>query len=351
METFKPRAYSINDLYEWYKKEPTQLILSPKFQRRSVWTSQSKSYLISTILLGLPLPIVFIRNSTNIQTKKTNREVVDGQQRLRAIFDYIDNGFCLRKAANEEYGGLLFSELPEEIQSSFLKYELSVNLLEDIDDKDVLDIFARLNSYGVKLNKQELLNAKYYGYFKQLSYSLGFSLTKFWENNLIFTNANIMRMKEAELVSDLLVVMLDGIQGTDQLEKYYELYDEKFDNRKKIEKYFLETIDTIAAIYDGNFSNTRYASSILFYGLFVTIYHQNHGVKGINFPNKKIDKINLPKIRIALDEVESIIQKKDGIIGEERIFQVSCIKSTGHKIQKINRCNFMISVINKYLGI
>ena len=149
MRTFKPRAFSISDLYDWYNQSPTQLVLNPKFQRRAVWSPQSKSYLINTILLGLPLPIFFLRQNTDPKTKKTVREVVDGQQRLRAIFDFIDNGFQLRKAQNEEYGGRYFSELPPEVQSEFLSYELTVNVLVDLDDKDVLDIFARLISFGV----------------------------------------------------------------------------------------------------------------------------------------------------------------------------------------------------------
>ena len=180
MRTFKPRAFSISDLYDWYNQSPTQLVLNPKFQRRAVWSPQSKSYLINTILLGLPLPIFFLRQNTDPITKKTVREVVDGQQRLRAIFDFIDNGFQLRKVQNEEYGGRYFSELPPEVRAEFLSYELTVNVLVDLDDKDVLDIFARLNSYGVKLNSQELINAKYFGYFKHLVYSLVFDFTKYW---------------------------------------------------------------------------------------------------------------------------------------------------------------------------
>lgn len=277
MRTFKPRAFSISDLYDWYNQSPTQLVLNPKFQRRAVWSPQSKSYLINTILLGLPLPIFFLRQNTDPMTRKTIREVVDGQQRLRAIFDFIDNGFQLRKVQNEEYGGRYFSELPTEIQSDFLSYELTVNVLVDLDDKDILDIFARLNSYGVKLNSQELINAKYFGYFKQLVFSLGFDFTKYWEINKIFSNANIMRMKEAEFVSELLVVMLDGIQDLKAIDKYYAKYDEVFDNRIEVADHFEQTMDYIANLYDGNFSNTSYSSSPLFYSLYTAIYHLNYG--------------------------------------------------------------------------
>ena len=351
MRTFKPRAFSISDLYDWYNQTPSQLILNPKFQRRAVWTPQSKSYLINTILLGLPLPIFFLRQNTDPQSKKTLREVVDGQQRLRAIFDFIDNGFQLRKAQNEKYGGCYFSELPPDIQSEFLSYELTVNVLVDLDDKDVLDIFARLNSYGVKLNSQELINAKYFGYFKQLVYSLGFEFSKYWEVNKLFSNSSIMRMKEAEFVSELLIVMLDGIQDSKASEKYYAKYDEEFDNRIEYRNRFEETMDSIANLFDGDFSHTSYSSSPLFYSLFCAIYHLNYGINNFDFQRRPLTKEDTAKIRTALNEIEDTLNKKADATVDEQGFIISCKKSTGSKMNKLTRCGFVMRVINQHLGI
>lgn len=241
--------------------------------------------------------------------------------------------------------------MPPEVQSNFLSYELTVNVLIDLDDKDVLDIFARLNSYGVKLNTQELINAKYFGYFKQLVYSLGFDFTKYWEVNKLFSSANIMRMKESEFVSELLVAMLDGIQDVKAVDKYYAQYDESFENRNEIRNRFEETMDYIANLYDGNLSNTGYSSSPLFYSLFVAIYHLNYGVKGFDFPRRILQPEDTSKVRAALDEIESILHKESDLTSEEQKFIISCKKSTGHKINKTTRCNFLMSIINKHLGI
>lgn len=351
MRTFKPRSFSISDLYDWYNQSPSQLVLNPKFQRRAVWTPQSQSYLINTILLGLPLPIFFLRQNTDPKSKKTIREVVDGQQRLRAIFDFIDNGFSLRKAQNEQFGGCFFSELPQEVQSDFLSYELSVNVLVDLDDKDVLDIFARLNSYGVKLNRQELINAKYFGYFKQMVYSLGFAFTKYWEINKLFTSASIMRMKDAEFVSELLVVMIDGIQDSKATDKYYLQYDENFESRFVLRDRFENTMDYIANLYDGNFSNTSFRSSPLFYSLFAAVYHLNFGVPGITSPRRPLQKEDTAKMRAALAEIEETLEKKTNLTSGEQAFIIACRKSTGSKSNKITRCNYVLSVINNHLGI
>jgi hypothetical protein len=71
-------------------------------------------------------------------------------------------------------GGSLFDDLPAEAQRKFLSYEFSVDLLVDATDADVLDVFARINSYSLPLNEQEKRNAKFFGAFKQTVYDLGF---------------------------------------------------------------------------------------------------------------------------------------------------------------------------------
>lgn len=347
MRTFKPRAFSISDFYAWYNEK--QLILNPKFQRRAVWSPQSKSNLVNTILLGLPLPIFFIRTKVDTDTKKATREVVDGQQRLRAIFDFIDNGFPLRKSQNDEFGGKLFSELPPDVQSDFLDYELTVNALVDLDDKDVLDIFARLNSYGVRLNTQELINAKYFGYFKQLVYSLGFRYTKFWEDNEIFSTANIVRMKEAEFVSELLVAILDGIQDLKSLDKYYKKYDEDFPSRSSIETIFCDIMDTIGNIFAGDLKSSEFSKSPMFYSLFVVICHIKYGVKGFDGVQKNnLTTKDYPKIRAALNEIEELFVAEDISPAAQR-FLTACKKSTTHKINKITRSNYIANIIKNHI--
>ena len=141
MKNFDTRTYSINDFLEWSDNE--QLELSPKFQRRSVWTDTARSYLMDTIVSGKPMPKVFIRQKLNPQTRKSIREVVDGQQRLRTILSFMKDGFVISKRHNKTYGGLFFSQLndvDDEIQSQILNYEISVDLLVNMSDPDVLDV-------------------------------------------------------------------------------------------------------------------------------------------------------------------------------------------------------------------
>ena len=77
--------YRISDFVEWHKEK--RLNLNPDFQRGSVWSPGARTFLIDTILRQLPVPKVYLRTNIDVATKKTVREVVDGQQRMRAILD------------------------------------------------------------------------------------------------------------------------------------------------------------------------------------------------------------------------------------------------------------------------
>ena len=178
MKSFDSRTYSLNDFVEWAKQK--QLELNPVFQRRPVWSDKAKSYLIDTILRGKPIPKIFIRQKINVTTKTSIREVVDGQQRLRSILSFINDGFTVSKRQNSDYGGMHFSQLPIDIQAQVLSYEVSVDLLINLPDSEILDIFGRLNSYAVVLNEQERINATHFGSFKILADELGRKYYEYW---------------------------------------------------------------------------------------------------------------------------------------------------------------------------
>ncbi len=180
MKNYDSRTYSINDFVGWDRQK--ELELNPIFQRRPVWSDKAKSYLMDTILRGKPIPKIFIRQKVNVSTKTTVREVVDGQQRLRSILSFIKDGFVISRQQNREYGGIHFSQLDEDVQAQVLSYEISVDLLINLPDAEVLDIFSRLNSYAIILNEQEKLNANHFGPFKVLADEIGRKYLEYWKN-------------------------------------------------------------------------------------------------------------------------------------------------------------------------
>lgn len=151
--------------------------------------------------------------------------------------------------------------MPEEVQRKFLKYPISAVLLIDLDDNEVFDIFARLNTYSVKLNNQELLNSQYFGLYKQLVYRLAQEYRSFWIFSGILSEKNISRMHDAKLVSDLLAVIVKGkieSNSFSQSKKIYSQYDDEFKDSLNIESRFKQTLDLFSKVYGDSFAETSF---------------------------------------------------------------------------------------------
>lgn len=309
METHKPRTACINDFREWKNRE--ELVLAPEFQRREVWSPKARSYLIDTILNSFPIPAIYIRQKIDLAAQKTIREVIDGQQRINAILDYINDKFAVSSIHSKKYGGLKFSELPKEIKERFLEYDLSVVYLVGADDSDVLEVFARINSYTVVLNPQEKLNAEFSGKFKQTVFKLGWDHLEFWRRNRILTNYNIMRMKEAELATDLVIAMIDGIQDRKKIKTYYKIYDDDFAQEEEVENHFQKCIDIIAEIYGDTLEESPFRRTTLFYSLFCAIYDIVYGLPNSDTQNFQIKREMYGSIRTALSRLEKELKAKE----------------------------------------
>lgn len=308
MPRFDAHGYYISDFLDWYQKG--ELELAPKFQRRAVWSGKARSYLIDTIVRGLPIPKIFMRHEIDTKTKKIYREIVDGQQRMRAILDYIDDGYSISRIHNEDLGNMFYSDLPPDIQKDFLSYEISVDVLVGASDSDVLDIFARLNSYTVVLNKQELLNSKYFGDFKQTVYSLGYEFADFWQNNNVLTHHDVVRMAEAELASELVILIVGGIQDRKVIESFYKKYEDELPGKKLIIERFRETVDTVAGIMGDRLGSSYFANTPLFYSLFGVLYDLKFGLTGMEESKVEIVRSHYAKISAALAEIDYILGTK-----------------------------------------
>ncbi len=320
MKSFDSRAYSINDFLEWDRNK--QLELNPRWQRRSVWTDNARSYLMDTIVRGKPIPKVFIRQKLNPTTKSSIREVVDGQQRLRTILSYLKDGFQISKRHNPQYGGMYFSQLghlDDEVQANILNYEIAVDLLVNMPDPEILDVFSRLNSYAVILNEQERLNADHFGPFKSLADQLGHKFYDFWIANRILTDAQILRMGDAGLAADLLIAMIEGIKSKKQIKNYYDLYERKFDEDVTfLADKFEATLKTISDIFGDSLRTSQFRRIQVFYSLFTAVYHLHYGLKDINLPCRPFSESEYSRVRNALETVEIIFPDPDASDAEDK---------------------------------
>ena len=229
MSIHRHQQYPISDLYGWIKNK--ELTLAPEFQRGDTWTASAQSFFIDTLLRDLPIPPIYIRLVTDPDTKTSYREVVDGQQRLSTIVKFIHGQMVLDKRS-KEFAGCNYDSLDEEDQKAFLAYQVGVEQLFGADDDTVLDIFHRINAYGLSLNRQELRHGKFQGgrfegEFRWAVIRTAERWETLWSRYRVVTVRSRVRLLHHELVAQLLSIVLDGVTdgGQPKIDKLYERYD------------------------------------------------------------------------------------------------------------------------------
>lgn len=341
MKNANRSEYTAHDFQTW--RSVDGLDIAPKFQRRAVWTTPAKSYLIDTLIRSMPVPPLFLRTIQSKDRKKIIREVVDGQQRISAVLDYVDNKYRLSAALDSPYAGRSFSKLPPDIQDAILTYPFICEVLQGVSDKQVLEIFSRLNQYSVPLNEQELRNGTYFGYFKQLAYRLGYDYVDLWRDYGLFSDQKIARMLEAEFVSELLIAEIAGMQDKKRtISDFYEMYDQQFEGREKFESRFRKIMDVIANAIGEAISATPFKKPLLFYSLFCAIYHRAYGIPGekIASPKKSITALESQQIGSAIASLSAVLEQfadqeeedpeeeADELSSRERRFAIAAAKQT-----------------------
>lgn len=319
----KIQIFKVADFLAWQRQGT--LTLSPSFQRRPVWQELAKSYLVDTIARGLPVPAIFVRERLDLDSQRTVREVVDGQQRLRTLFSYIDpkslddfdsdrDDFAVLAKHNSDIADRPFSRLSKEVQQSILTYELGTYVLPpETEDRDVLKIFARINSTGVRLNGQELRNAEYFGDLKQLMYDLALEQLERWRQWGIFSEEAIARMLEVEFVSDVTLTMTSrAVTGKTQkrLDGLYREYDDAFPAGKVVASRFRRVMDSIDETVGSRLPATVFSSEVNFYSLWALLYDLMYGLDSV-LRSIRPATINSNRVRMAINTASEKISSED----------------------------------------
>ncbi|WP_143739767.1 DUF262 domain-containing protein [Micrococcus luteus] len=348
MKSFDSRVYSVGDYREW--SESGQLVLSPRFQRREVWTETARSYLMDTIIRGLPIPKVFIRQIIDPSSGKSVREVVDGQQRLRTILSYVNDGFVIRRGHNREHGGLFFSQLPEDKKLELLGYEISTDLLVNLADSQILDIFSRLNSHAVVLNEQEKINASHFSEFKKLADAMAHEFYEYWIKNRILREPQVMRMADVSLSADLLIAMCDGVQSKKQIRSYYTQFEKDFPyDSDKLAEQFRQTIYMISRIFPDGVQNSEFRRIHIYYSLFTAVFHELYGLRGSDLPRGGLLSANLDQVRSRLDHVDEVFGDPDSprLTDSDRQFLNDSRRATTDASVRQRRTEYLLNLIQR----
>ena len=163
------------DIETLIKKLDKNIIkLDPDYQRRHRWDNKTSSKLIESLILNIPIPIVYISQDIDVDDETYDNEfrysVIDGQQRLTAIKNFLKGKFELEGLETlSELNGCSYKDLPPFLTRRLEERSIKCLRIDSTLDAQVkLDIFERLNSGSVKLEPQELRNAVYSGPFNNL---------------------------------------------------------------------------------------------------------------------------------------------------------------------------------------
>ena len=152
--------YTLFELNRRFNASPKRVILDSDFQREDVWSPEGKAELVESVLMGLPLPIFYFS-----QDKYGNLIVVDGRQRLTALFSYMNDDYKLKNLKIlPDVNDRRFSELSPVQKARIEDFQIQAHvIMPPTPDRIKFDIFDRVNRGGMRLNKQEMRNALYQG--------------------------------------------------------------------------------------------------------------------------------------------------------------------------------------------
>ena len=219
--------------------EKAQLDLNPPYQRRSVWSPRDKRFFIDTILNNYPAPPIFLHKSLDENGRPTYH-VVDGKQRLQTIVDFTLNRIRIPDDfSNSNLQKKRWRDMDRPLREQFWNYFLIVEMLPDVSDAFVRNIFERINRNSRKLMPQELRHAKYDGWF--VSSAEAEADKQEWKELGVVTTARAKRMADVQFISELMGIIITGvIRGFDQdaLDDLYADYDDIEDQPTFIEDDF-----------------------------------------------------------------------------------------------------------------
>lgn len=269
MERVDYESMLVQDLLSAHSRG--ELNVSPWYQRRSVWTNPHKAYLINSIFSQMPVPTLYLRHSLDLESERTIKEVVDGQQRCRSIIEFRENKFTARHPDHTRR--VSYGDLTPHQREQFLMAKIPTAQLIGADDSDVIEIFGRLNAVSKTLNPQEKRAAQYSGEFHQFCLRQAVSHLTLWRNLNIFSATEISRMQEVQFVADLSMSMLNGITDFQaaRITRTYKDWDEEFPTKSDLDARFDRVFNYVAHLDPESIRDTIFSRSPLFYSLVVVL--------------------------------------------------------------------------------
>lgn len=279
MFNFNDNRKTVNEIFTMFDEE--KLIVDDTYQRRSVWSEKDKVRLIETILLQLVIPELFFwKADTDPETGISTTHIVDGQQRIKAIYSFISNEFKLKsqylldESIKAKYANKYFKDLDTETRKTFWNYQL---MIIEIDSKatrdDIITMFNRLNLTDYNLNDQEKRNSVS-GEFAALAREL--SDNPLWDEKRLFTGPDVKRMKDVEFCASIVLLYRKGIiDQTDQsaLNQAYEELQVGYKDAERDKEAVCAAIESISEFFVSDSVTKFLRRKAQLYTLFSVVFY------------------------------------------------------------------------------
>ena len=204
-----PKTIIVNDIYNMMKQEQLRV---PSYQRNYVWTTEQQAQLIDSVLKGHYIGQMLLAKSAEAADCY---DIIDGQQRIKTIYFFIENGFRVKK---EDVA------LDIETQQLFLNQPLQFYIIDEVlDVEQTVEIFKLINTSGEPLTKQELRHAEIKSIFYTVVNDLAISIfperksvtnseateelffNSFWNRLGILTKQQLLKMYDEELIARIIL--------------------------------------------------------------------------------------------------------------------------------------------------
>ena len=336
-----PSNMTVADYCDAMKRR--EIIVNPTYQRSDkVWPDAAKSYLIESIILGFPLPKFSLYQITDVRSKKTVKEIVDGQQRSRAIFDFFEDHLVLsRSLETEELKGNKYSDLGEELQQKFVSSSLAVDIFVSASREDVVEVFRRMNSYTIPLNPEEHRHASFQGNFKWFVNRVSKKFENLFLQTGLFNENQLVRMADTKWLSEICDALLSGIRTTSKaiLDRLYKERDREFTDEADLDARITDALDHLAAWNE--IRNTPLVKPYVAYSLILAITHVLHPADRLQpvFESQGLRTLHNAALR-NLSALSEALQNPDGYV-EFREFVAACTERTNVRDQRETRFRWM----------
>lgn len=303
-------SFSIAEIRDQIERK--DLYVNKEYQRAAgLWPSYARVYFIDSILEEFPFPKLYFREILEPKTMKVRREIVDGQQRVTAILDFLNDKFRLSKMSTN-FEGRRFSELDEEDQGKFVSYNVEVDIIQNAERSEILEMFRRMNAYTLALNDAEKRHSIYQGPFKWFVQSFTERYYSMFAEFGIFSQRQILRMSDSDLIADLIVAFEKGVVNTTKttLDSIYKKYEKRFDDEDRYDQVLSEIFDFIRDNF-GGLRGSMIMKPYVVHSLCCALYHNKYGLPGVE------DEFRMKPIGSFVTDVEQALAGLETLAGAQ----------------------------------